>query len=80
MSSHNSYPFNNEADVPREPEEDLGETALKGEGTRIDVIDQSEEYPVEVTTGAEQDALASLGYSTDNRAGEFDPYDQTWRT
>lgn len=75
MSSPNSYPFNNEADVPREPEEDLGETALKGEGTQIDVVDKSEEYAVEVTTG--EDALASLGYSQDNRAGEFDSYDQT---
>lgn len=75
MSSPNSYPFNKEADTPREPEQDLGETAL--EGTQINVVDESEEYPVEVTTGVEQDELASLGYGPDNRAGEIDPYDQT---
>lgn len=75
MISHDSYPFNNEADTPREPEKDLGETAL--EGTQITVIDESQEYPVEVTTGAEQDELASLGYSQDDRAGDFDPYNQT---
>jgi hypothetical protein len=75
MSSHNSYPFNKEADEPREPQQDLGETAL--EGTQIAVIGESEEYPVEVTTSAEQDELASLGYGQDNRAGEIDPYNQT---
>lgn len=77
MSSPNSYPFNNEADQPKDPQEELGHTALEGEGTRINVTDESQEYPVEVTTGAEQDELASLGYGQDDRAGEIDPYNQT---
>ncbi len=76
MSSNESYPFDKEADKPKDPQEELGHTALEGEGTRINVTDKSQEYPVEVTTGEEQDQLASLGYGREG-ADDFDPYNQT---
>ncbi len=82
MSDPNGYPFNNEGDRFENPEGEIGHTAL--DGTQIDVLDQSEPFQVDVDTSANnfseespEDALARLGYSEDNRAGEFDPRDQT---
>jgi len=83
MSSPNNYPFNNEADQAREPQEELGHTALEGDGTQIPVEDQSEPYSVSVGVSSnapeqsafpENDALADLGYS---EHGTEDFRDQT---